>query len=164
MDIVKLFQDIANKYNADNKCGFCWSFGAPLTESGINASENTDLNKCCVKMFLTDLVFEKGFAEDNQKNSYPTHCDYIFNLWVGLPTNLGINNYNETPNHLITESNWATIYKTLIDCVGCGFNENFCRDFGVNLSIKKWRLNQVIKFGDDNLCGYKINGHFRVYL
>ena len=46
MDIVKLWQNIANNYNKNIKCGFCWNFGAPLTESAMNVQQNSNLNKC----------------------------------------------------------------------------------------------------------------------
>lgn len=163
MDIVKLWQDIANNYNTNLKCGFCWNFGAPLTESAINAQQNTNTNKCCVNLFLTDIGFESGFEEDFNKASVNKYCDYYFNIWVLLPTNLGVNNYNEIPNHEISQSNWATIYKPLFDCLGCDFDGQFCLNLGYPVSIKKWRMSQVVKYQDANYSGYKIQAIFRVY-
>lgn len=163
MDIVKLWQDIADKYNQDNKCGFCWTFGAPLTNSGVDQTQATENNKCCAKLFLTDIGFESGFEEDFNKVSVNKFCDYYFNLWVVLPSSLGVNNHNEIPNHEISDSNWEKIYKPLFNCFGCDFDANFCADFGVNVLIKKWRLFQVVKYGDANYSGFKVQAIFRIY-
>jgi hypothetical protein len=164
MDVVNFFQKITDKYNAESKCGFCFQFHAPLTDSSLNQSLNTDLNKCCVQIHLTDLAWEENSKEKSSGGSYADSCEYYFNLWVLIPTELGVNNYNEIPDHLITDSNWEKIYKPLQECFGCGNVLPFCQLNFQNVIIKKWRASQVIKFGDQNLSGWKIQGQFKINL
>jgi hypothetical protein len=113
----------------------------------------SDAKECCVNVFFTDFGFEKT----------TNHCDYNFNLWVLVPSDLGVNNYNEKVGHLISESNWEKIYSPLSECIGCGFNAEFCSELGYSLEIMKWRGTQVVKYGDENYNGFMIQATFRKY-
>lgn len=157
MDIVKFWNDVITNYNTTNKCGFCWSFGAPLSKSGINMS---DTDACCVNVFLTDYGFET-IHEQLVYGSEKKSCEHYFNLWFLVPTNLGINNYNEIDNHLISESHWEKIYKPLQECIGCSIDIDFCANLGYPLNIKKWKATQVVdsKF-DANYKGFMVQVHF----
>ena len=45
--------------------------------------------------------------------------------------NLGVNNYNEIKDHPIEESKWETIFKPIIDCLGCDNILDTCELLGV---------------------------------
>lgn len=163
MDIVDFWKQQAEKWNDEQKCGFCWDFGAPLIESQLNIQQSTADNKCCVKLFLTDLGF-------NQSNTYSQStgfnndksCEYSYNLWVLMTSKLGVNNYNEITGHSIDVSNWMTIYRPLLDCLGCELVLNQCEILGFDVEIKLWKGITVFNYSDMNYSGWKIQSNFKV--
>ncbi len=159
MDIIKFFKDLATKWNEQKKCGFCWSFEAPLSESGMNATEISE--DCCIQLFVTEYETDTGYSY-NEKTNIPNgkHCDHIFSLYVVKPSNLGINTFSEIKGHPISESLWETILKPLKNCIGCGNEIDLC-DMGFNFNILRWKMS-VVKFKEDcNYVGWKIIGVFR---
>lgn len=156
MNIVNLWQTIIDDFNLNNKCGFCWNFGAPLTESAINISQT---DGCCVSVFLTDYNFEVLY-ENFGSYSDKRYCDHSFNLWVLLPSQLGTNNYNEIRGHDITNSNWQKIFLPLQECFGYSFDLDFCKYAGSKLYITKWRAFKVSNF-QDGYSGFRIQITFR---
>ena len=42
MNIDKFFRDVVQQFNDTNKCGRCWAFFSPLSESGMNATKLED--------------------------------------------------------------------------------------------------------------------------
>lgn len=161
MNIVKFFQDLANRWDAEQKCGFCWAFSAPLSESGMNSTAvNTP---CCTHLFLTYIRNAHGYKNSPQTGLKSLEwCDVSFTLYAVQNTNLGINTYNETPNHPISESLWSTILEPLNNCLGCGNEINLC-EMGYPFEIIKWDMETAIYHHDNNYTGWKINATFRTY-
>lgn len=162
MDIVSFFKDIATRWNEEQKCGFCWSFSAPLSESGMNVSITQD--KCCMHLFITHISYTHGY------NTHPVTrlktiewCDCHFTLYVVNQQNLGINTYNEIPNHPITESHWVKTLQPLLSCLGCGNEIDLC-NFPGRLEITKWQMDTVLNHHDHNYTGWRINGTIRHFL
>lgn len=162
MDLVQFFQDLADKYAADKKCGLCWSFGAPLSESGLNKQEITQENVCCVQMFLTDYSIgsEYRYSQRTELLNFE-RCLHNFTLYVVQQVDdTGISTYNEITGHPISQSLWQTVYKPILDCLGCGKELYLC-ELGYDFDIIKWALKKVHLRGDRNLTGWKIDGTFR---
>lgn len=163
MNAILFFQQLANKWNTENKCMSCWTFGAPLSESGMNASNTTDDDKCCNHMFVTEYKTSSGYEKDQYtKMVNRAWCDHIFTLFVVKHSTLGINTYNEEIGHPIDESLWKTILEPLQNCLGCGNELDLC-EMGYEFEIFKWDM-QVVKYQhDSNYTGWKISGIFRQY-
>lgn len=161
MNIVKFFQDLADRWNADQKCGFCWSFSAPLSEDRMNATIKDEA--CCVHLFLTDMedICDSKEGSASYLNSLEWF-DVNFTIYAVQPTNLGINTYNEIPNHSTDESLWDTIIQPLRNCLSCGNEIDLC-DLGYDFKIKKWRAKPILLHHDSNYTGLRINGTFRQY-
>lgn len=163
MNIVEFFKKVETSFNEDNKCGECWSFKAPLSESGLNAVNLKPDETCCVKMIMTYYKYSAGYVKSNitplQKTGY---CDYIFTLYVVKETELGVNVYNEEPDHPIDESLYEEILKPLENCLGCGHEFDLC-ELGYDFDIFKWEMEPALLLGDYNWVGWKISGIFREY-
>ncbi|MGL5235236.1 MAG: hypothetical protein ACRC8Z_10875, partial [Empedobacter falsenii] len=118
MNIIKFFEDVTGLWNTENKCGKCWSFSAPLSESGLNATQATDDDKCCVYLFVTYYKTSAGYrtAQNGLKNR--EWCDHIFTLFVVKQSEIDLNIYNEQPFHPIEDSIWKTVIEPLQNCLG----------------------------------------------
>ena len=163
MNVITFFEDAVTKWNAEDKCGLCWSFGAPLSESGMNASEPTDADKCCVHLFVTyyktSTSYTKNTATGLKNREW---CDHIFTMFAVQGSDIGLNVYNEQPNHPINESLWKTHLQPLQDCLGCGNELELC-ELGYEFEISKWDMEVVKKLEDMNYTGWKISATFRQY-
>ena len=167
MNIVQFFKNVSDVWNEENKCGFCWNFSAPLSESSMNEYTPTNDKKCCVNLFITNYTTSNGYklAQAPGINIGATSldwCDHIFTLYVVKNAEIGLNTYNEQPNHDVEESLWSTILDPLQNCLGCGNEIDLC-DFGNDFEIIKWNM-EAVKYKDDsNYTGWKIMGIFRQY-
>lgn len=121
MNIVEHFKEKVTQWNAEQKCGFCFEFGAPLDESTLNKQQTEN---CCVNVFITDISMRSGYSNKEGFNGSKVlkSCFYSFNLWFLVKSDLGTNNYNEILGHSIEESKWETIFNPLLECFGCGVN------------------------------------------
>ena len=164
MNIVKFWEDQVAKYDAEQKCGFCWDFGAPLREDKVNIEQPNEGKECCVKvMFLQD----KGSAFNVQR-SYNQQTalmngvttTYNFQLLVVLDSVLGINMYDETKGHDKADSIWTTILSRLQNCLADDLNFDFCLFLGSVYQVTQWSATQEINYLNSNYCGYRINVTF----
>lgn len=163
MDIVSFFKKLVDHYNTEQKCGFCWGYGAPLSESGMNKQELTEQDVCCMNIFLSDVEYrsEFRFSPSTQLPNYEG-CFINFTLYVGRQIeDIGLNSFNEIPDHPVEESLWETVWKPLQDCFGCGRELDLC-ELGYNFDITKWDM-KLVKFKDDkNFTGWRVQGTFRI--
>lgn len=160
IDIVNFWKQQTDIWSEENKCGLCWSFGAPLVNSQINVVQTED---CCVNVFLTDIKFREVITRLQQSNLVTRKtCVWTFSLWCLVQTDLGINNYNEIKNHPIEESKWNTIFKPLIDCLGCDNILDTCEILGVtNVNVDmNTDATLVHNYLDNNYNGWRINYQF----
>lgn len=160
MDIVKFWKDQTTLWNEQEKCGLCWEFSAPLIASQINIVQS---ETCCVNVFLTDI----RFRETKQRNPITglitgKTCVWSFSLYALSKSLLGVNNYNETKGHPIEESKWETIFKPLIDCLGCDNILDTCELLGVtNVNVDmNGDATLIHNYLDENYNGWKINYQF----
>ena len=163
LDLVEYFKALAGKYNELEKCGFCWTYGAPLSESGMNKQELDEETVCCMNMFLTELKMreETRFSSSTGLQNFDGWT-FEFTLFVGKQVeDIGTNVYNEIPGYAITDSLWDQIYKPLQNCLG--FNrELFICELGYDFDVTKWIMDKFQYKDDKNLCGWKIQGAFRI--
>lgn len=160
MDIVDFWAKQIEKWNDEMKCGFCWEFSAPLVTSQINIVQN---EKCCVNVFLTDVRFRETIVRNPTTTLITSKtCVWNFSVYALLPKQLGINNYNEIKDHPIEESKWNTVFKPLIDCLGCDNVLDTCEILGltnVNVSMPSDAL-LIHNYLDKNYNGWKVNYTF----
>ncbi|RMZ60058.1 hypothetical protein D1632_10745 [Chryseobacterium nematophagum] len=164
MDVITFFEDLTIRWNTEEKCGFCWSFGAPLSESGMNATVKSETDLCCTHLFITEYEISSG-QEKNPitKEINKSWCDHIFTLYVVQQSNLGINTYNEQIGFPINQSLWKTILQPLQHCLGCGKEFELC-EMGYSFEILSWKMKKVHLKDDYNYTGWRILGVFRQYI
>lgn len=161
MDIVLFWKNQVDLWNTQNKCGLCWEFSAPLVASQNNIVQEE--HPCCVQVFLTDI----RFREIKQRNAITglvtgKTCVWSFSLHALIKSPLGVNNYNEIKNHPIEESKWETIFKPLIDCLGCDNILDTCELLGVTNVNVDMNGDAVLvhNYLDENYNGWRINYQF----
>lgn len=160
MNIIDFFQNLANRWNEENKCGFCWKFSAPHSESAMNTARTED--PCCVHLFLTYRRNIRGYSQ-NPRVNYLTkaeYCDYYFTLYAVKQSEIGLNVYSEMPEHAIDESLSKTILEPLENCLACGAEIDLCES---GYTMLKWDMETTTLHLDSNYTGWKITGAFRKY-
>lgn len=160
MNFIDFFQQQVDKYNDDERCGLCWFFSAPLTESASNIQQLREETKCCVQvMFLQDkqAAFSVSAIYD-ERTTYikDRFCTENFRLLFLIPDVIGKNNYNEIEGHPIEESRSVKLME-LKECIGCDFQLDFCEIIGTTWQVMKWEGYQRILFNDTNFIGYEVN-------
>lgn len=159
IDIVDFWKQQTEKWNDEQKCGFCWSFGAPLTESAANGQQTED--PCCVSLFVTNVTQStvRGYANTGFQNSREENHGFV--LYVLKRDGIGVNNYNEMLGHPIEESKWETILKPLKQCVTEENVLEFCEILGINLQIPNWNMETKINWLDENYTGWMVRATFK---
>lgn len=161
--IIEYFKALAAKYNEDQKCGFCWTFGAPLSESAMNNQQAVNDTQCCINMFVTDYQISSYYQTNNQTSLTNFEaCDHRFTLYVVQQReDIGQNVFNEIPGYDISTSLWQELYSPLQNCLGCERNLYEC-ELGFDFMVTAWDM-VIVKFKEDrNLTGWKITGRFRI--
>lgn len=158
MDIVDFWKKQVEAWDAENKCGFCWTFGAPLTDEAANTQQTEE--PCCVSVFVTDITqsSSRRYADTSWLNSRVDN--HGFTLYVLKRDGLGVNNYNEILGHPVTESKWETILKPLKECVTAEGVLEFCEILGYNVQIPTWQMETRINWLDENYTGWRIRVNF----
>lgn len=162
MEIVDFWKRQVDKWQTENKCGFCWEFGAPLKDSQLNI-EQTD-EACCTYVFLTEIeTVETPKFSPNTGFLNGKNCDTTFTLYVVRKGDLGTNNYSEIKGHPISESNWETIFNPISECLDCNLILDFCTlEYGLKIDITQWRKTLEHAAFDNNYFGWKVRGTFRI--
>lgn len=156
-DIIKTWSEIIDRFKSDNQCGFCWNFFAPLTEVDLNlVKEDSENECCCVNVFI---VRNKGldFSTSISYNVLQTITESIdnefYDVYFLIKSSTGINNYNEMPNHPISESRHKTIFKPLRECITADILTNIC-EIG---RVSQWNGTYVYDYQDEMYFGIKLS-------
>lgn len=165
MDVVDFFKRQTQQWNEDLKCGFCWEFDAPLTESGINESQmQTDPDECCpVKVFVTNLSERKNRTYNSRTGllqSFTT--DYNLTLHLLKFDRIDTNVYSEQLGHPIEESKWVEILRPLQVCVCEEEILKFCDLICKKIEIINWNAITRINWLH-NYTGWSITMTLRDY-
>lgn len=162
MNPIDFFEAQVERYNEENKCGLCWNFAAPLFESAINIQDIPEDKKCCIQLFLINLRESTINTYDPNTNFITRKtCDYSFVLYVLIQSNMGLNNYTEKQGYSVQQSKWETIYKPLMDCMGCDAQLEFCEITGYPIQVTNWQMDMVNNYLDQQYAGYRITATFR---
>lgn len=161
MDIVDFWNKQVVKWNAEKKCGFCWNFGAPLTQSQMNIQQIED--QCCINVFLTDIYFNESISYSSKTGFVNgKSSDWDFTLWVLQHGKLGVNNYNEIKGHSVDNSNWLKTYKPIYECLGSDVILESCKLMGLPITVVRWQGSTVFNYEDNNYNGWKIQATFKL--
>lgn len=165
MNIVDFWEKQITKWDEEQKCGMCWSFKAPLSESAVNIVQPEPDKECCVQVFLVrervpafnttyNYNATTGFAND-------VTCTTGFQLLFLVPSNIGLNNYNEIEGHPEAESKWNTILWKLEDCLKCELALDFCEFLGSQQRVTRWEGQQAVNYLDNAYTGYRVTVNFQ---
>lgn len=148
-------------WNAANKCGFCWSFYAPLSESGMNATKVNKDDVCCVHVFVIDWIkgIKPGYINDSNLSTVD-YEDTTLTVKFVVNTNLGINVFNEQEGHPIEESHYEKILKPLDECLEGGIAFNFCYS---PFRLMSCIMRKTLLTGDQNYTGWFATIQIREY-
>lgn len=167
INIVDFWEKQIALWNAEQKCGFCWEFGAPLTESAVTLQQPEPGKECCVQVLLVrDKI--TPFSTSNTYNSSALItqkvCTTGFQLLFLLPSTVGTNNYNEINGHPTIESKWANILQKLEACISCDAELAFCTILGSMRRITTWSGQQLINYTPENYSGYRLTVNFQTFM
>ena len=165
MDIISFWEQQIQKWNDETKCGFCWFFGAPLTESAVTVQQSETNKECCVQVFLVRdkiTAFSTNNTYKKTTGLLTTQiCNTGFQLLFLLPSTVGTNNYNEIKDHSTTESKWSTIFSRLEQCMSCDANLAFCEILGSSRRVTVWSGQQVTNYTPENYSGFRVTVQFQ---
>lgn len=162
MDIAALWKKQTEKWNAEQKCSFCWNFGIPMQESQMNIQQLREGSRCCVQVLMTDVKFSQNNTFQNGQN-FNNYCEWTHSLYFLLPSQMGVKNYNEIEGYPAEQSKWETIYQPLYDCIGCDEVMDFCETLGYHAAIVEWKGVPVYNYLDMNYDGWKLTITLREY-
>lgn len=161
MNLPILFSIVADTFQQEKRCGFCWTFKKVKGEAGMNTLRLTDSEKCCVHIVLT---YER--KSNSERYNFETgvrtemYLDNQFTIYVVKTSDLGRNYGDEIPGHDETESVSSEIIQPLFECMTGENILNVCI-FMKAFGISQWSAEEVLFLGDQNFSGIKINGVFR---
>lgn len=168
MDLIGIFKKLTEKWNEELKCGFCWIFDAPLTDSGVNESVmQTDPEECCpVKVFITNY----SFRENKQYNNITAlltneSIDHTFTASFVAFDRIDTNVYNEQLGHPLSESKWESILRPLQACI-CDtttLQNDICELICKRILITQFNAIVRINWLDNNYTGWSVTMTLRDY-
>lgn len=168
MNIVKVFKDLTTIWNDEERCGFCWTFDAPLTDSGVNESQmQTDPEDCCpIKVFITNYSFRENKVYSPISTLLTSESiDHTFTITYVNFDRTDTNVYAEQTGHPICESKWESILNPLRDCV-CDSNllqTEICELICKRILITGFNALARINWLDNNYTGWSITMTLRDY-
>lgn len=165
MNLIQFWQDQVTKWNNEQKCGLCWEFDAPLTQSAVELHQPTKGTECCVQVLLVrDQV--PAFNMTNNYNNVTglltnVACNTSFQLLFLMQMDMGTNNYNEIKNHPVEQGKWVKLGE-LENCIGCDMNLDFCELIGTQYRVTQWQARQEkINMTSSNYSGYRLTVNFQ---
>lgn len=155
MDLILYLNDLITDWNTERKCGFCWTFTAPLTEAMLNEYQHREGSECCVLVAVTNYNIETRRTY-NRVTSFEEFKTLVhdFDLSFLVTDNIGRNVYDEIKHHDISESKWAKILRPIDVCVGSKDIFAFCERLGYNVSVDLWRGSIKLNYLDNNYTGW----------
>lgn len=164
MNIVDFWSKQIAKWNEEEKCGMCWQFFAPLTESSVNVAELREETKCCVQVFLirgTLPAFSTQYQYASTGFVNQVTCTTGFQLLFLVAGDIGTNNYNEIEGHSTVGSKWEDILWKLEECLKCELALDFCEFLGEQQRITAWQGQQVVNYLGNAYTGYRLTVNFQ---
>lgn len=165
-DVIGSISQMVSDWNGneeleiESKCGLCWEFTAPIRESDLNEYIKRS-DECCVIVAVTDYRYSVQQTVNRNSGMITNKAEvFNFNLHFLAFDDLGLNVYNEIPNHPLNESKWATILKPLADCAVTDLL-TFCEYIGRELEVVTWIASPRIDWQDMNYTGWSVQVQLR---
>lgn len=158
---IEFFKEQVAIWNETNHCGNCWSFTAPLTESGFNEYQLRDGKECCYLLAITDYRTTSSNEYNSVNWTRRKVCDHRIVMYIVKPSNIGINHHNEIDGHEECESKYESIIKPLRECFECDPIIDYCEIVGYPVQITQWNVDNVFNLHDNNYDGIKITAVMR---
>lgn len=156
--IVTTLQDIIERYNEDEQCGFCWSFIHARKDYANLVRPCVD-GVCCVNFLLENYTSEERYnGNESTRDHELSYTEYSFDAFAGFQGALDIQYHNETTEG-IDESKYITAISPLETCFE-SFGDEIC---GTGLHPIRLRIESKVNYKDSNLDGVFIRGTFRKY-
>jgi len=153
IDVVKAFADMAEYWNTNNACGWCWEFEAPLRESDLNESQPKS-DECCTRVMATNYRITKSRRYNDHLSTSQESITHNITLRFLRQDDIGKNVYTEQAGHPLSESKWATILDPMRQCINF---EDACLVLGIVLPITRENWSPVIDEYDGNYTGWKVD-------
>lgn len=165
MNIVDFWQAQVAKWNEEEKCGLCWTFDAPLTESGVELYQPETGKECCVHVLLTQdkvppFTMVNQYSQQTGRMNQRT-CSWTHQVYFVMTTDLGVNNFSEIKGHSTESSRWASVLQKLQECLACDANLDFCEIMGADYRVTQWSAAQVVNYTSHNYTGYRLTITFQ---
>lgn len=157
MRLVEFFTKQIEKWNLENKCGQCFEFHAPLTESALNKQQLQ--NSCCVSVMLTrdrvnafgtDFTVDRRFGFNSDEWKYKN-----FTLLFVLPQGLDLNNHTEILGNEIDNAKYVVL-EDLEECID-EMELDFCDLIKESWMLSNWTATQLINYAANNYTGWRVN-------
>lgn len=160
MNIIKHFEQLVTQWQNDNKCGYCWKFIGAGRPDLFNMYQNISEEECCIYVGLMKIKFGTKYRTEDNAFSQKEHCYVSFEGFIGIPSRLDIQFYNELGNteEEKEQSKWI-ILNNIKECLGCDFLEILCDDSG-QYAPSEFNAEQKINYQDSNYDGWFINGRY----
>lgn len=149
-----------NKFNEENKCGFCWEFYAPLTEDAMNKQQLKNNENCsCVHVMMTRdnmTAFGNDYRYNERLGQNAEIFEYKnFKLFFLKRQGMDVNNHIEILDNDTSKSK-INFLEELEDCIS-QFYFDFCDEFDKNWVMQRWQGTQLINYLDNNYTGYRVD-------
>ena len=152
IDIFNFWNNLFIQWNDENKFWLCWHFKGVLREDLFNTIKftNEQIESCCVVGGLFNIKVRKERSTDR--------CIMSFDLFVGVPSRLDIQVYNENEAHPMEEGKWDKYILPLLECFGCGdiFCETINEETEHNFELINYSAEPLVNFQDYNFDGVRI--------
>lgn len=146
--MLKIFENLINKFDIESKCGFCWKFFATGRQDYSNLI-NTGGCNCIVFIFETWSTS----TTVNRQNGETTETVTI-DGFIGFQSHLSESFYNEGVEK-DCNNRYENYIEKLEDCLKSGLLDMICIDgewYQILSTSKNLRLNYL----DQNLDGFKL--------
>jgi hypothetical protein len=156
MDYIKLLQAQVNKWQGEQKCGFCWEFDAPLLDSGVNKHQTRD--NCCVYVFATNISTREIRNYDSVSGLLRERYDEVsLTIEILRKADIGDNVYREL-DYPLSQSKWSKLISPIKECLSSDDPFDFCQLAKRNFPItsRSWAVITNNK-DDNNYVGWRIN-------
>lgn len=157
MDYIKLLQQQVNMWQGQQKCGLCWSFNAPLQDSGVNKSTQRE-EACCVHVFVTDMNVREVRNYNTSTGFLSQKYDEVsLTIEFLKKSELGDNVYREQ-DYPLDQSKWDSILSPIKECLDSDAPFDFCTITNRNLKIisRNWKV-IVNNIHAENYVGWRVS-------
>lgn len=177
MDIVNLLRSAVKQFD-EAGCGLCFTlvlggrkdfFNNEKNPAPLNPQEDCDCDLCCVRVGMFQCKSRDGFESSNY-GSFLKYRDWDLVIFMGIPSRLDIQFFDEVDIEKENESKWAKNLHPLKCCID-GMQLNLCKIYDSckpcnenHLEVIAWSVDMKIDYLDKNFDGWMITTTIREWL